>query len=336
MKHRLRRLYITLVGILLSLLSASAHPMDSVEVSLLTCSPGSESWSQYGHTAVRWHDKRAGGMDVAINYGVFSPDAPHFVLHFILGQTDYQLGVVPFELFCVQYQYEKRSVCEQVLNLDNADKQSIFNALRVNMRPENVVYRYNFFYDNCTTRARDLILRHLHGQVTYPSARRTNDSFRAMIHEWNRVTPWTQFGEDILLGVNADRPTVKSQQQFLPEHLREDFARATYKGKPLVRITREVVLAKRRTQENFCSYPSFICDRIIVAFHGRLDDRMEDEEDFLGLGFTANAFFGLCGFTLDCDVVLTASLRESESPAFHIQPSPPSFRRSHDAAHACS
>ena len=245
MKHRLRRLYITLVGILLSLLSASAHPMDSVEVSLLTCSPGSESWSQYGHTAVRWHDKRAGGMDVAINYGVFSPDAPHFVLHFILGQTDYQLGVVPFELFCVQYQYEKRSVCEQVLNLDNADKQSIFNALRVNMRPENVVYRYNFFYDNCTTRARDLLVRHLHGQVTYPSARRTNDSFRAMIHEWNRVTPWTQFGEDILLGVNADRPTVKSQQQFLPEHLREDFSRATYKGKPLVRITREVVLAKK-------------------------------------------------------------------------------------------
>ena len=132
--------------------------MDSVEVSLLTCEPGTETWSQYGHNAVRWHDKQRGGMDVAINYGVFTPDAPYFVLRFILGLTDYQLGVVPFELFCAQYEYEKRAVCEQVLDLDNADKEAIFSALQVNMRPENVVYRYNYFYDNCTTRARDLLV----------------------------------------------------------------------------------------------------------------------------------------------------------------------------------
>ena len=145
--------------------------MDSVEVSLLTCEPGTETWSQYGHTAVRWHDKQRGGMDVAINYGVFTPDAPYFVLRFILGLTDYQLGVVPFGLFCAQYEYEKRAVCEQVLDLDNADKEAIFSALQVNMRPENVVYRYNYFYDNCTTRARDLLVSHLHGQVSYPAAR---------------------------------------------------------------------------------------------------------------------------------------------------------------------
>ena len=189
--------------------------MDSVEVSLLTCEPGTETWSQYGHTAIRWHDKQRGGMDVAINYGVFTPDAPYFVLRFILGLTDYQLGVVPFELFCAQYEYEKRAVCEQVLDLDNADKEAIFSALQVNMRPENVVYRYNYFYDNCTTR------------------------------EWNAQTPWTQTGEDILLGVKADGATTKAQQQFLPDHLRSDFARATYRGKPLVRETREVIRVVR-------------------------------------------------------------------------------------------
>ena len=101
----MRRLYISILGMLLSLLSATGHPMDSVEVSLLTCEPGTETWSQYGHTAVRWHDKQRGGMDVAINYGVFTPDAPYFVLRFILGLTDYQLGVVPFGLFCAQYEY---------------------------------------------------------------------------------------------------------------------------------------------------------------------------------------------------------------------------------------
>lgn len=220
--------------------------MDSVEVSLLTCEPGTETWSQYGHTAVRWHDKQRGGMDVAINYGVFTPDAPYFVLRFILGLTDYQLGVVPFELFCAQYEYEKRAVCEQVLDLDNADKEAIFSALQVNMRPENVVYRYNYFYDNCTTRARDLLVSHLHGQVSYPAARPAgDDSFRRMIHEWNAQTPWTQTGEDILLGVKADGATTKAQQQFLPDHLRSDFARATYRGKPLVRETRDVIRVVR-------------------------------------------------------------------------------------------
>ena len=242
---------------MLSLLSATAHPMDSVEVSLLTCEPGTESWAQYGHTAVRWHDRQEGGMDVAINYGVFSPDAPHFVLRFILGLTDYQLGVIPFELFCDQYRYEERTVWEQVLNLDNADKEAIFKALQDNMRPENVVYRYNFFYDNCTTRARDLLVNHLHGKVSYPPARKSGDTFRQMIHEYNAPYPWAQLGEDLLLGVNADRATTKAQQQFLPDHLRADFDHTLYRGKPFVKLTREVVSpAKVTHEEGFLPTPN--------------------------------------------------------------------------------
>ena len=239
--RRLKRLIISLISILLSSLAATAHPMDSVEVSLLTCSPGEEVWAHYGHTAIRWHDEREGGHDVVFNYGLFSPDAPHFVLRFILGLTDYQLGVESFELFCAQYSYERRGVVEQVLDLTGADKEAILKALEVNLRPENVVYRYNFFYDNCTTRARDLLIGHLHGRVVYPPARRENYSFRDMIHEWNEKYPWSQTGEDILLGVNADRGTSKAQQQFLPDHLRADFARTTYNGKPLVKATRQLL-----------------------------------------------------------------------------------------------
>lgn len=82
--------------------------------------------------------------------------------------------------------------------------------------------------------------------MSYPAARPAGDeSFRTMIHEWNAQTPWTQTGEDILLGVKADGATTKAQQQFLPDHLRSDFARATYRGKPLVRETREVIRVVR-------------------------------------------------------------------------------------------
>lgn len=217
--------------------------MDSVEVSLLTCDPGTEIWSQYGHTAVRWHDKQRGGTDVAINYGVFSFDAPHFVVRFILGLTDYELGVIPFDVFRAQYQeYEKREVYEQVLDLDNEDKEAIFRALQDNLRPENVVYRYNYFYDNCTSRARDLLITHLRHTVAYPPTQASDNlSYRELLHACNGNTPWTQVGEDILLGLKADRPTTQAQRQFLPAHLQADFDRTTYQGKPLVKETRKVV-----------------------------------------------------------------------------------------------
>lgn len=239
--RRLKRLIISLISILLSSLAATAHPMDSVEVSLLTCSPGEEVWAHYGHTAIRWHDDRVGGNDVVINYGMFSSSEPYFALRFVFGLTDYRLDVESFDLFCAQYAYERRGVVEQVLDITNDDKLAIAKALEVNLRPENVVYRYNFFYDNCTTRARDLLIGHLHGKVVYPPARKANDSFRDMIHEWNEKYPWSQTGEDILLGVNADRGTSKAQQQFLPDHLRADFAHTIYNEKPLVKATHQLL-----------------------------------------------------------------------------------------------
>ena len=128
------------------------------------------------------------------------------------------------------------------------------------MKPENVVYRYNYFFDNCTTRARDMIVNHLHGRVVYPPAK-PDATFRSMIHEWNYKDKWSQFGEDLLLGVNADRKTTKSEQQFLPENLRLDFDKATYNGKPLVKQTNELLLAETIEAE-----PSSLLSPIFVAF----------------------------------------------------------------------
>lgn len=209
---------------------------DSVEISLLTCSPGREIWAEYGHTAIRYNDLH-NHQDYTVNYGVFSESQPYFIPRFVFGLTDYSMGIVPTDLFIEQYSYENRLVTEQKLNLTAADKLAICKALQENMKPENVVYRYNFFYDNCTSRARDIILGHLHGKVTFPPAD-NKATFRSMIHEWNGNGSWTQLGEDILLGINADRKTTKAEQQFLPDNLRKDFERAVYNGRPLVSTTK--------------------------------------------------------------------------------------------------
>lgn len=220
---------------------------DRIQISLLTCSPGKEVWAQYGHTAIRYYDKES-GEDLAINYGIFSLDQTYFIPRFVLGMTDYRMGVQPMDMFLAQYSYEGRGVVEQVLNLSAEDKEVIYKALQENMKPENVVYRYNYFFDNCTTRARDMLVNHLHGKVVYPPAEE-DATFRSMIHKWNNKYEWSQFGEDLLLGVNADRKTTKSEQQFLPENLRSDFDKARYNGKPLVKETNVLLDAETEVAE---------------------------------------------------------------------------------------
>ena len=231
---------------------------DRIQISLLTCSPGKEVWAQYGHTAIRYYDKES-GEDLAINYGIFSLDQTYFIPRFVLGMTDYRMGVQPMDMFLAQYSYEGRGVVEQVLNLSAEDKEVIYKALQENMKPENVVYRYNYFFDNCTTRARDMLVNHLHGKVVYPPAEE-DATFRSMIHKWNNKYEWSQFGEDLLLGVNADRKTTKSEQQFLPENLRSDFDKATYKGKPLVKETNVLLDAETEVAE-----PAFPLSPLSIA-----------------------------------------------------------------------
>ena len=199
--------------------------MDSIEFSLLTCSPHEEIYSLYGHTAIRYHDLRT-GEDLAFNWGSFSFDKPFFVLRFVFGLTDYELVTTPFKYFCAYYEEWGSSITEQVLNLTDEEKLKLQQALADNLRPENRIYRYNYFYDNCSTRPRDIIERCLNGKIEYESREDYTPSYREMVHQCVRNHPWAKFGNDMLLGVKADLSTTRTQQEFLPDNLLYDFDHA--------------------------------------------------------------------------------------------------------------
>ena len=199
---------------------------DSVEVSLLTCSPHEEIYSLYGHTALRWHDLSK-GEDIAFNWGVFDFKKPHFVLRFVFGLTDYELGGYPYPLFRQEYKHWGSGITEQVLNLTPEEKATLKQALVENLKPENKVYRYNYFYDNCSMRPRDLIERCIAGKVEYAPREDYQPTYREMVHSCVRNHPWAAFGNDMLLGLKADLKTDLRQQEFLPENLMYDFDRAT-------------------------------------------------------------------------------------------------------------
>ena len=222
-----------------------ASRMDSVEIGLITCTPHEEVYSLYGHTAIRYHELRKGGQDVVFNYGVFNFKAPHFVTRFVLGKTDYELGIVPTKPFCKYYRDWGSMVTEQVLNLTNEEKERITRALALNLRPENRIYRYNFFYDNCSTRPRDIIENNLTGRIVYEPRKDYQPSYREMVHELTSHHPWASLGNDLLLGVKADLPTTRRQQEFLPLNLMHDFDHAQINDgadfRPLVKERRMLV-----------------------------------------------------------------------------------------------
>ena len=201
-------------------------PMDSVEISLLTCQPHDEVYSLYGHTAIRYHELKADGIDAAFNYGVFNYDAPFFVIRFVFGLTDYELGAYPTQLFQKEYRHFGSMVTEQVLNLTNDEKLQLRMALFENLRPENKIYRYNYFYNNCTTKARDIIERCINGKVQYAGREDYTPTYREMVHHMTRNHPWSRFGNDLLLGIQADSKTDMRQQEFLPDNLLYDFDHA--------------------------------------------------------------------------------------------------------------
>ena len=204
--------------------------MDSVEVSLLTCSPHEEIYSLYGHSAIRWHDLHQEGpqkgQDLVFNWGMFSFSKPFFVLRFVFGLTDYELVCMDTNRFLPYYQKWGSSVTEQVLDLTGDEKRQLQQALIENLRPENKVYRYNFFYDNCSTRPRDIIERNLEGEIQWVEREDYQPTFREMVRTCNRYHLWSKAGNDMLLGLKADQKTNRSEQEFLPMNLMIDMAQA--------------------------------------------------------------------------------------------------------------
>ena len=250
----------TLLGAIIALISTEVwgqssqselpvvNPMDSVEISLLTCQPHDEVYSLYGHTAIRFHDARKDKMiDVAFNYGVFDFKKSLFVLRFVFGLTDYELGAYPYRFFVQEYRQFGCLVTEQVLNLTSEEKQRLQDALAENLKPENKIYRYNYFYNNCTTKARDVIEQCINGKIEYAERENYTPSHRDMVHEMTRNNPWSRFGNDILLGIKADKTTTQREQEFLPHHLMYDFDHAQiYENgqyRPLVKERRIAVPA---------------------------------------------------------------------------------------------
>ena len=248
----MRHIAILILLFLSSFISRSQPINDSCTkvISLLTCAPGTDLYSFWGHTAIRVKDSTR-GMDIIYNYGIFDDSDPLFYVHFTRGIMRYSVSAETISDFMAEYEYEHRVVLEQVLNLSCSDKNRLYEALRTNTLEENRFYNYHFHTDNCTTRAGRVIESNLSEPLSYANTLPTDNqkgnseiSFRDMIHEYlNKENAyWSELGIDFLLGSNLDKkPTNLEAIHFLPDYLYRGMDHAMEGTKPMV-LQRQTIL----------------------------------------------------------------------------------------------
>jgi len=218
----------------------SQNPLSSeAKISVLTIGPGASLNDSFGHSAFRIQD-HSNQLDLVFNYGVYDFDTPNFYLKFAQGKLNYLLGVNYYDDFLASYMAQNRTIEEQVLNLSPFQKQELFDYLLTNYEPENRAYLYDFFYDNCATRIRDVAKDVLKDELVFNTPESiNNNTFRQLIQENLKSNSWGSVGIDIALGAVIDKKAKPEEFMFLPEFIFDYFDVATMKNSknPLVKET---------------------------------------------------------------------------------------------------
>jgi hypothetical protein len=198
-----------------------SQPGSEVSVYLITCGPGTDTYSIYGHTALRIVNP-ATGSDRVYNWGVFDFNTPNFAWKFARGRLEYMLGTDTFQRFQMMYLYERRWVRSQKINLDPAETVILTGLIKENLKPENLKYMYDFFYDDCSTRVRDLLEKSIGSPLRYkPDDKNDACTFRDLIGKYQLLYPWLKSGIDLLIGTPADRRASNRDRMFLPLELQD-------------------------------------------------------------------------------------------------------------------
>lgn len=205
--------------------NANAQLSEQSKMYLLTCDVGDEVWSQFGHSALRVVDPSA-GIDMSFNWGMFefSDDEMDFNYKFAKGRLPYYMDASPTQQFLYEYQYFKREVRQQELNLTLEQKNKVWSLLKENALPENKYYRYDFFFDNCATRIRDILEKAMGPDLVWGVHPETGEhTFREMIDVGFQSHPWLDFGIDLVLGYRIDQKVDNKDLMFNPFYMEQIF-----------------------------------------------------------------------------------------------------------------
>ncbi len=214
----------------LCVFSQQSQLSKEAEVSVLTFGPGQSLNDSFGHNAFRITDRNK-GIDLVYGYGEYDFDAPNFYLKFARGKLNYLISKHNFSDIYYHYSKSNRTIDEQILNLSLKEKQKLFDFLENNYKPENRRYKYDFFYDNCATRIRDVVEVSTNSNIDFVLPKDFKPkTFRMLIHEHLNRNSWGSLGIDIALGSVIDIEAEPQEYMYLPKYIHAFFAVAKING----------------------------------------------------------------------------------------------------------
>ena len=171
-------------------------------VSIITCDTGNESYSLFGHTALRITDAE-NNLDVVYNYGAFDFATPNFVAKFAKGDLQYFVIAHSFSDFMGQYTYEQRSVFEQELIIPAVYKQKLFDNLNSVLASEERYYTYKFIDRNCTSMIVEILNKTLGSNVVFKK-RDTDKTYRTILYPYFDNSFYQKLGTSTIFGSKVD------------------------------------------------------------------------------------------------------------------------------------
>lgn len=232
------------------------------QISVITCGTGNESYSLFGHTAIRVRDTD-NAIDVVYNYGAFDFNTPNFVMKFIKGNLQYFAVAHSYPDFINQYQYEKRSVYEQELNIPITLKQKLFDNLNTSLASGESHYTYKFIDKNCTSMVVDIINKTL-DSVTIVKKTDTNITYRTILYPYFDNHFYERLGTSIIFGKKVDQLGTKI---FLPFELQKSLKKVSFQNHLLVEKNKTILEFKNEVHLSWWNNPySYLILLSLVVF----------------------------------------------------------------------
>lgn len=288
---------------LLTIISLAPVRAQIYEISLLTCDPGEELYSSFGHSAIRMRQIGSEGQDLVFNFGTFNFQTPNFYGKFATGKLDYMLSVSTYADFIQEYDYFRRDVREQVLDLNAQQLDYVIQHLWAQYDPARRYYRYDFFFNNCATKIRDAFEIALGDELVWnDSSGMEEKTFRDLIDEYVYPLPWADLGIDLALGSVIDREASVRESQFLPDYMEEAFAKATIVGdgptRPLVKESRVILEYPKEEFKMKAINPYFIFWGIAILFTGITFFGHKKRRLFIGFDVGLFSVLGILGLVV--------------------------------------
>ena len=228
------------------------------KISILSIGEGPSLVDAFGHTAIRVKDEELKN-DVVFNFGVYDFNSPNFYSNFVKGRPEYKLGIQNYYDLTQNYIRQKRYIVEHQLNLDQNSIKIIIDLLVEKLN--DPYYIYDYFRDNCTTRAADIVIDKTNNKFKDEKLESEDiASYRELIHGKINENSWAALGIDLCLGAIIDKKIKTRETFFLPENLMNYLD--LYKGDI---IKRNIIYSPESDNSYFENVPSPLLINLILS-----------------------------------------------------------------------